>query len=317
MDTIRLRSRVTYLTVGLLVASIGAVGWAELGSTGTVLGCVGASGIIRGVDEATGACKGGDVALAWYTKAGADNAFLSATSGAALAGRVTSAENAMQALRADVTAQAAALAGVLTDLTTATARLTALEASAPRTLTVNTAGDGAGTVAGEDGEINCGADCNEVYPSGAVVTLAAVAQTGSTFAGWSGDCGGTGPCTLTLDGARNATAHFNVSPAPPPGPCPGGTQYVVHNNGLGHTWTNCTPLNTYSQAAAIEAALAYNPGGSPTDNFCGGLGGGQAVIIENLIPGGLPYIWQYTGQLRGRVTIGVCASFQEQGGIWG
>lgn len=80
------------------------------------------------------------------------------------------------------------------------------------TLTVTRAGDGAGTVRSSPAGILCGADCTETLPAGQTVTLQATPDEGSTFAGWSGDCGGTGDCVVTLDRARTVTATF--APAP-------------------------------------------------------------------------------------------------------
>jgi hypothetical protein len=57
--------------------------WAQVGSSGTVLGCVGSSGKLTAVDEATGSCKPGDVPLSWYTKDGAQAVFLGKTAQAA------------------------------------------------------------------------------------------------------------------------------------------------------------------------------------------------------------------------------------------
>jgi beta propeller repeat protein len=55
-------------------------------------------------------------------------------------------------------------------------------------LTVNTAGTGTGTVTSNPPGIDCGNDCTEAYPNcTTLVTLNAVASSGSTFAGWSGD----------------------------------------------------------------------------------------------------------------------------------
>src|SRR5574342_743824 len=65
-----------FVFVGAVVLVLsGWVAWAQIGAGGTALGCVGNSGIIRGVDETTGTCRSGDTALSWYTKAGADAAF--------------------------------------------------------------------------------------------------------------------------------------------------------------------------------------------------------------------------------------------------
>ena len=44
------------------------------------------------------------------------------------------------------------------------------------------------------------------------VTLTAAPATGSSFAGWSGDCTGAATtCQLTMDAAKNATATFATS----------------------------------------------------------------------------------------------------------
>lgn len=76
-------------------------------------------------------------------------------------------------------------------------------------LTVTKAGTGSGTVTSSPAGVNCGTDCSEPYIPGTVVTLTATAATGSTFAGWSGVCSGTGTCTVTMDAAKSVTATFN------------------------------------------------------------------------------------------------------------
>jgi uncharacterized repeat protein (TIGR01451 family) len=93
-----------------------------------------------------------------------------------------------------------------------------------RTLSVSLAGTGTGSVTSSPAGINCPGDCSENYDHGTVVTLTAAPGTGSTFAGWSGDCSGTGTCMVTMDAAKSVTATFNVPPPPPPPPsseCPG------------------------------------------------------------------------------------------------
>ncbi len=76
-------------------------------------------------------------------------------------------------------------------------------------LTVGKSGTGSGTVTSSPAGINCGSDCAENYTSGTSVTLTAAAATGSTFAGWSGACSGTGTCTVSMTAARSVTATFN------------------------------------------------------------------------------------------------------------
>jgi Tol biopolymer transport system component len=80
-------------------------------------------------------------------------------------------------------------------------------------LTVSRDGLGAGTITSEPPGIECGLDCGEAYlPAPVEVTLTATPQAGSTFAGWTGDCTGTGTCVLTMDVDRVVAATFN-----PPG----------------------------------------------------------------------------------------------------
>jgi phospholipase C len=84
----------------------------------------------------------------------------------------------------------------------------------PDTLTVQLAGAGAGTVASSPAGISCGTTCSAGFSSGTMVTLTATANTGSTFAGWSGGCSGTGSCMVTLTANTSVTATFNTV-APP------------------------------------------------------------------------------------------------------
>jgi hypothetical protein len=78
-------------------------------------------------------------------------------------------------------------------------------------LTVTKAGTGSGTVMSSPSGINCGSTCGASYSSGTSVTLTAAAASGSTFAGWSGACSGTGTCTVSMTAARSVTAAFNTS----------------------------------------------------------------------------------------------------------
>lgn len=78
-------------------------------------------------------------------------------------------------------------------------------------LTIQKTGTGTGTVTSSDGIINCGAGCFANYPLGAVVTLNAVASSGSAFGGWSGACTGSNPtCQVTMNADKTATAMFNT-----------------------------------------------------------------------------------------------------------
>ncbi len=78
-------------------------------------------------------------------------------------------------------------------------------------LTVTPAGTGSGTVTSVPTGINCPGTCSFNFSNGQVVTLTAAPATGSTFAGWTGACGGTGTCQLTMNAAQNVTATFNTT----------------------------------------------------------------------------------------------------------
>jgi hypothetical protein len=76
------------------------------------------------------------------------------------------------------------------------------------TLSVVTAGAGSGTV-----QLSPVSNVNATgatYVPHTAVTLTAVAGASSAFAGWSGDCTGSGTtCVLTMDANKNVTATFN------------------------------------------------------------------------------------------------------------
>src|SRR4051812_18909974 len=65
-------------------------------------------------------------------------------------------------------------------------------------LNVEKGGAGSGTVTSSPSGIDCGYTCQRSYVPSAVVTLTASPASDSTFAGWSGDCSGTGTCEVTM-----------------------------------------------------------------------------------------------------------------------
>jgi List-Bact-rpt repeat protein len=74
-------------------------------------------------------------------------------------------------------------------------------------LTVTKLGAGTGRVDG--GGLDCGTTCTASVPDGGTVTLVAVADPGSIFAGWGGACTGTEACVLTPSGPVAVTATFD------------------------------------------------------------------------------------------------------------
>ena len=76
------------------------------------------------------------------------------------------------------------------------------------TLTVTLSGSGAVSGSG----INCGSACSASLASGSSVTLIASVASGSTFAGWSGDCSGLSACVVTMSADRTVSASFTATP---------------------------------------------------------------------------------------------------------
>ena len=121
-------------------------------------------------------------------------------------------------------------------------------------LTVSRTGTGSGTVSSSPAGINCGLDCSQRYTPGASVTLTATAVSGSTFAGWSGACTGTGPCAVTMSAAKNVTASFNRSNLVIGVARPGSGSGTVSSTPAGITCgATCTGTYGLSTAVALTA----------------------------------------------------------------
>ncbi len=112
-------------------------------------------------------------------------------------------------------------------------------------LTVEKSGQGSGLVQAQG--IDCGASCSTSYGHGTSVTLTAVADSGSLFAGWSGGCSGTAECVVTMDQAVTVTATFDLVQAPLV------TYTITANPGLNGT---ITPPG--AQSVDAGSSLIYN-----------------------------------------------------------
>ncbi|MDX1812032.1 MAG: YncE family protein [Gammaproteobacteria bacterium] len=79
----------------------------------------------------------------------------------------------------------------------------------PFTLTVRKSGGGIGYVTSTPPGIDCGLKCRAEFLSGEVISLSAIADSGSSFGGWSGDA----DCSdgnVTIDASKTCIATFNT-----------------------------------------------------------------------------------------------------------
>ena len=82
------------------------------------------------------------------------------------------------------------------------------ESPGPFALSVGRGGTGSGSVSGSG--ISCPGTCSVTLAKGSTATLSATPALGSTFAGWEGDCSGSGGCNVSMDGPKSVTAVFNL-----------------------------------------------------------------------------------------------------------
>ncbi len=155
------------------------------------------------------------------------------------------------------------------------------QSGASHILAVSKNGTGLGTVTSNPAGISCGSTCSASYASGQSVTLTASADSGSTFAGWSGDCSGTGACTVSMTAAHSVTATFNQQ-------IPGSLSDCLDNNTL--TWTTGGDAAWFCQADTSVVGGSSAQSESITDD--------QEAWIETTVvgPGTLRFYWRVSSE---------------------
>lgn len=153
-------------------------------------------------------------------------------------------------------------------------------------LSVVKSGAGSGSVTSSPSGINCGRGCNNQYASYAhntIVTLYATPSAGSIFAGWTGECSGTGTCQVTMNSVRGVTANFNIVTQ---------TKYILSVNKLGSgsgtvisspAGINCGNDCSQSYNASANITLYANPSsGSKFTGWSGACSGkGSCQVTMN------------------------------------
>lgn len=160
--------------------------------------------------------------------------------------------------------------------------------SSLKTLDLRHEGTGAGSIIAVPGA-TCTGSCSQYYHSGSQVTLTASPAPGSFFAGWGGACTGTGNCTLTIDGNKEASAVFDLMPVKPAadfsasattGDAPLTVSFSDLSSGTVTSWlwdfgdystsTLQNPVHVYSTPGTYSVSLTTtNAGGSSSKTRAG------------------------------------------------
>ncbi len=77
------------------------------------------------------------------------------------------------------------------------------------TLTASLTGTGGGIVESSPAAISCPETCEAEIPATTQIVLDIAPARGSIFSGWTGDCAGTGTCTLDMVADRTVVAQFD------------------------------------------------------------------------------------------------------------
>jgi hypothetical protein len=138
-------------------------------------------------------------------------------------------------------------------------------------LAVSRTGTGSGLVTSSVGGISCGSVCSHSYGPGSTVTLTASPSVGSSFAGWSGACSGTGNCTVTMNQARSVTATFTLLSetlsVTTSGSGSGSVTSIPTGVSCGST---CSHAYTYGTSVTLTATAAANSTFSGWSGACSG-----------------------------------------------
>lgn len=128
------------------------------------------------------------------------------------------------------------------------------------TVSIIVSNGGSGSVTSNPRGINClSGVCSADVTAGSTIILMPLANAGSTFAGWSGDCSGsgTGNCSINMVADHSATATFSIIP-----------KALVNNTPFGTLTDAYAAINVIgtisSQALIFNENLILNKGSSVT-----------------------------------------------------
>ena len=156
-------------------------------------------------------------------------------------------------------------------------------------VTVTKAGDGQGTVVSDYGPINCGEVCQGNFAIGIDERLDARPSPGSVFTGWSGDCTGTGSCTLKIDGNKNIVATFTLNAS-------GTYSGIAVTPNLNVSGRTGCEASTRTMSLTILETEGGKITGQSSITFAGTRVGNAITVTASTNYGSRgPYVWQWDG----------------------
>jgi hypothetical protein len=130
-------------------------------------------------------------------------------------------------------------------------------------------GSGTGAVTSSPPGIDCGTVCSAAFPAGQAVILAATADAGMTFDGWSGACSGVGACQAMMDAAKLVTATFDIEGAVTP-----------HGSMMYYGPQLEVRSDVAAAAAAVATRLVVFAGAVPPGVFLVGVEGSEPYVDQ-------------------------------------
>jgi hypothetical protein len=146
------------------------------------------------------------------------------------------------------------------------------------TIVLTKGSNGFGSVTPDVGQITCNMTCTGIFPAGTTVTLTAAASPGSSFAGWSGGCTGTGTCVVTsnVTATINVTATFDLIQATLTVQFAGLGSGEISTEDLAFCQANCTFMVTPGTQIAL---FAFPHTGSVFSGWSGACTGTQTCVV--------------------------------------
>ena len=135
--------------------------------------------------------------------------------------------------------------------------------------------------------IDCGSggrtDCAEEIADGSDVTLTATADEGYGLSGWTGDCSGTGICTVTVDADKAVGAAFVALPGKPAAP----SAAPADHESLTVSWSAPSADGSGITGYAVRHSVAdadswteFDTGGTDTSATVTGLAAGTEYDLQ-------------------------------------